>query len=100
MRNAKHVYSTMTTQTDEQEIVWYMLGKRLEEQFPRYKNENQKLGMEVIGLSDRKFLKDIHLTINQGEIVGIAGLVGAGKTELCKALFGESKNITLNLSMN
>src|SRR5690606_36737111 len=39
-------------------------------------------------LSDEKMIKDVSIYARKGEIVGIAGLVGAGKTELCKALFG------------
>ncbi|MDR6124992.1 ABC-type sugar transport system ATPase subunit [Bacillus sp. SLBN-46] len=68
-----------------------MLGQKLEEQFPK---KNTRIGntvLEVKGLSDRSKIKDFHLHVKSGEIVGVAGLVGAGKTELCKALFGSEK---------
>ena len=48
--------------------------------------------LKVDGLHDDALLKDISLTLRKGEILGIAGLAGAGKTELCKALFGASKS--------
>lgn len=46
--------------------------------------------LSVSGLHDQYKLRDISLTLHQGEILGIAGLAGAGKTELCKALFGDT----------
>ncbi|MCS5947980.1 ATP-binding cassette domain-containing protein [Klebsiella pneumoniae subsp. pneumoniae] len=48
--------------------------------------------MQVDGLHDEALLQDISLRLRKGEILGIAGLAGAGKTELCKALFGASKS--------
>lgn len=48
--------------------------------------------LSIDGLHDEKLLKDISLRLRKGEILGIAGLAGAGKTEHCKALFGASKS--------
>ena len=48
--------------------------------------------LQVDGLHDEALLQDISLRLRKGEILGIAGLAGAGKTELCKALFGASKS--------
>ncbi|MDW3283560.1 ATP-binding cassette domain-containing protein, partial [Escherichia coli] len=54
----------------------------------------------VEGLHDDALLKDISLHLRKGEILGIAGLAGAGKTELCKALFGASKSRVANGELN
>jgi simple sugar transport system ATP-binding protein len=68
-----------------------MLGRELKEQFPKKPSEIGETIFEVNNLCDIDKLSNISLTVKKGEIVGIAGLVGAGKTELCKALFGETK---------
>ncbi len=71
-------------------IIEMMLGRRFTENYPKYKVPIRKKVFEVEHLSDGKKVKDASLYVCSGEIVGIAGLVGAGKSELCKALFGAS----------
>ncbi len=93
MRNGEFVSKEITSATTQNKVVEQMLGKTLEEQFP---NINMKVGqtvLEVNNLSDSSKLKNISIKAAEGEIIGIAGLVGAGKTEVCKTLFGLS-NIT------
>ncbi|NSL52155.1 sugar ABC transporter ATP-binding protein [Calidifontibacillus erzurumensis] len=106
MRNGEFVVKEKIAETTQNNIIEAMLGKKLEEQFPKY---NVKIGDSVLtvkGLSDKEKIKDFSMYVKEGEIVGLAGLVGAGKTEICKALFGASpitageiylKNNQLNL---
>lgn len=89
MRNGKLVGTyTVTERTSTREIVELMLGRTFEESFPK---EPCQLGEELLrvealsGADDR--VKDVSFHVRRGEIVGIAGLVGAGKSELCKLLF-------------
>ncbi|NDL63632.1 sugar ABC transporter ATP-binding protein [Acerihabitans arboris] len=73
------------------QIVEKMLGHSLESIFPPPRPAgNGDILLRVEGLHDDTLLRDISLTLRKGEIVGVAGLAGAGKTELCKALFGAS----------
>ncbi|MBV7506286.1 sugar ABC transporter ATP-binding protein [Bacillus sp. sid0103] len=91
MRNGEIVAKKKVIDTSTDKVVEYMLGQKLEEQFPA---KNASIGttvLDVKGLSDRGKIKDLHIYVRAGEIIGIAGLVGAGKTELCKALFGAEK---------
>ena len=91
MRNGEFVVKENIAEITQNKVVEHMLGQKLEEQFPE---KNATIGntvLEVKGLSDKEKIKDLHIHVNAGEIVGIAGLVGAGKTELCKALFGAEK---------
>ena len=76
-----------------EQIVEKMLGHPLTDIFPsRREQQTQPLLLAVEGLHDEQLLQDISLRLHKGEILGIAGLAGAGKTELCKALFGASKS--------
>ncbi|MFJ5716135.1 sugar ABC transporter ATP-binding protein [Neobacillus sp. NPDC093127] len=91
MRNGEFVVKEQVAATTSNKVVEHMLGQKLEEQFPERNSAIGTTVLEVKGLSDRGKIKDLHFHVKSGEIVGIAGLVGAGKTELCKALFGSEK---------
>jgi simple sugar transport system ATP-binding protein len=67
-----------------------MLGETMDEQFPEVNASIGDVILEVNGLSDAEKVKNVSLNIKAGEIIGLAGLVGAGKTELCKTLFGHT----------
>jgi simple sugar transport system ATP-binding protein len=72
------------------QIVELMLGRKFDENYPKNSVEIGETLLELSSLSDRqKKVKNIDMTVRRGEIVGVAGLVGAGKTELCKTLFGD-----------
>ncbi|MGD6830979.1 sugar ABC transporter ATP-binding protein [Sutcliffiella halmapala] len=90
MRNGKLVSREVTTATTQNRVVEQMLGKKLEEQFPEQPAMRGQTVLEVSNLSDSTKLNNLSIKVAEGEIVGIAGLVGAGKTELCKTLFGLS----------
>lgn len=91
MRNGELVAKKKIVDTTSDKVIEYMLGQKLEEQFPVKNNQIGNTVLEVKGLSDQGKIKDLHIHVKAGEIIGIAGLVGAGKTELCKALFGSEK---------
>ena len=90
MRNGEIVdTAAVTPATTTKEIVEKMLGRAFEELFSKEKVEIGETVFEVSHLSgaDGK-VNDVSLHVKRGEIVGIAGLVGAGKSELCKTIFG------------
>lgn len=93
LRDGKLIESGPMATLSGEEIVEKMLGHELSDIYPpaRPKHSDQTL-LRVEGLHDDALLKDISLHLRKGEILGIAGLAGAGKTELCKALFGASKS--------
>lgn len=88
MKDGKFVIKELIPNLTENKIIEYMLGKKLENQFPDYDFEKGETIFETRNLSDKETIKDINIKVREGEIVGIAGLVGAGKTEVCKAIFG------------
>ncbi|WP_078394492.1 sugar ABC transporter ATP-binding protein [Shouchella patagoniensis] len=100
MRNG-HVISTRSiADTSIDQVVEDMLGEPLDEQFTTRSSSAGALCLEARSLSDGGKIKDVSLTVRKGEIVGLAGLVGAGKTELCKLLFGASVRTSGSFLLN
>lgn len=99
LRNGKYVATEDTADITTNQLVEMMLGKEFANNYPKKKVPIGDVVYEVKNLCDNTFLKDISFNVRKGEIVGISGLVGAGKTELCKALFGASKVVDGSVCM-
>ena len=90
MRNGELVADyPITPQTTIKSIVDQMLGRSFEEYFPKVCGDIGQVAFEVRNLCDEDgMLQDVSIQVREGEIVGVSGLVGAGKSELCKTIFG------------
>jgi ABC-type sugar transport system ATPase subunit len=89
LRDGRHVATTRTSEVDQARLVEMMIGRRLEEYFPSH--VNTAAGAELLrveNLSSPPRFADVSFSIRAGEVVGLAGLVGAGRSELAQALFG------------
>ena len=89
LRDGRHVCTEPTAALDEATLVQRMIGRRLELYFP--KHQRVAPGAEVLrveGLSSPGRFSDISFALRAGEVVGMAGLVGAGRSEIARALFG------------
>lgn len=100
MRDGSIVSTKAAEETSINTVIEDMLGKSFEEEFPKVNQEIGEVILEARGLSDGRKLRDIHFTVRKGEIVGIVGLVGAGKTELSKLLFGAAKRTEGSLKLH
>jgi ribose transport system ATP-binding protein len=87
LRDGKLVGQVPAT-TDHSELVRMMVGRSIEDQFPRRRPEIGDVLLEVRDLSREGALEEVSLRVRAGEVVGIAGIVGAGRTELARAIFG------------
>ncbi len=88
LRDGRHVGTRLISQTSMGELVRMMVGRELKEKFPK---QPAAVGAEVLRVErlERKgVLHDISFSLRRGEVVGIAGLMGSGRTELARAIFG------------
>ncbi|MFJ8826446.1 sugar ABC transporter ATP-binding protein [Streptomyces sp. NPDC102467] len=74
--------------TPEDELVRLMVGRSIEQQYPRERADTGSALLTVEGLTREGAFQDISFEVRAGEVVGIAGLVGAGRTEVVRAVFG------------
>ncbi len=101
LRNGEVITRQSLDKLNQHQVVEHMLGRKFEEYFPKVEAEITDVLFEVRNLNEATgAVKNINMTVRAGEIVGVTGLVGAGKTELCKTLFGafriDSGEIILN----
>ncbi|WP_228259544.1 multiple monosaccharide ABC transporter ATP-binding protein [Siculibacillus lacustris] len=91
------------TRADEDRIIKGMVGRELSDRYPKRQHRVGELLFEVKNWNadhpihaGRRMVKDVSLTLRRGEVVGISGLMGAGRTEFAMSLFGRShgRNIT------
>ncbi len=89
MRDGKHIATESAEKLDMDKIIKLMVGRELTERFPPKTNKAGNVALEVKGISTRYAnIRDVSFKVRKGEIVGVAGLGGAGRTELLEALFG------------
>jgi len=88
LRDGQLIGTSPIAELDEDRVVQMMVGRELGEMYPKAEVERQALVLEATGLHDGRELRDVSLKLYRGEILGIAGLVGAGRTALAETLFG------------
>jgi len=90
LRDGKYVGTERVADITMERLVEMMVGRELEERFPPRANEPGDVHLEVRNLSTRykPVVRDISFSVRRGEILGVAGLVGAGRTEVAEAIFG------------
>jgi len=88
MRDGKHVSTTPVVEMTKDKLIADMVGRSLENLFPKKSFDRGEEYLRVEGLTSIGKFKDIHFTAYGGEVLGFSGLVGAGRTELFRAIFG------------
>lgn len=87
LRDGTFIAQKDVSELNEESLITMMVGRTLAEQFPHVEHSSDEVVLSVKGLSN-DLIHDISFELKKGEIVGIAGLVGAGRTELAKTLYG------------
>lgn len=88
MRDGQYITSMNFKDATMDEIIAYMVGREIKEKFPRVECKKGKKIFEVKNLNAGRMVRDINFSLYEGEIVGFAGLMGAGRTETTRAIFG------------
>lgn len=100
LRDGKFIKAMEFKDTDMSGIISLMVGRDIKEKYPRVECKVGEKIFEVKNLNAGRMVRDINLELYEGEIVGIAGLMGAGRTETTRAIFGadpkDSGEILLN----
>ena len=88
MRDGRYICTMDFDDNRMDEIISNMVGREIKEKFPRVSCEKGKKIFEVKNLNAGRMVRNVNLELYEGEIVGIAGLMGAGRTETTRAIFG------------
>ena len=88
MRDGKSVSVMDTNKTDEREVVSYMVGRDIGDFYPEMDAEISDVKIELKNFNREGFFKDINIEAKKGEVLGISGLMGAGRTEIMRSVFG------------
>jgi D-xylose transport system ATP-binding protein len=93
LRDGQVVETVKTAENTEEKIIAMMVGREMKKRFPVKKSKPGEKILEVKNLSvlvqHKRIIKNVSFDLKKGEILGIAGLMGSGRTELVTALFGE-----------
>jgi ribose transport system ATP-binding protein len=94
LRDGEYIGDLERSEFSSERVIEMMVGRKLED---FYKHTGAQVGrviFEAAHLSDSKRVKDVSFQIRQGELVGLSGLIGAGRTELARLIFGADKKQT------
>ena len=100
MRNGKNVYTGLTADLTRKQFTYYLTGRDIEDDYFVPTNISAEPVLEVKGLNMGHKLKDINFDLHKGEILGVTGLLGSGRTELALALFGLAKPTSGEIILN
>jgi inositol transport system ATP-binding protein len=90
LRDGERIGTVITREADNDSLIAMMVGRKLTSYYTRTYHARPEKVLEVKGLGDEGFLRDVNFELHAGEILGFAGLVGAGRSEVMKCVFGIS----------
>jgi len=88
MRDGKKVDTKPINEIDEDKLIRLMVGRDLKDQFPKVEAPIGEEVLRIENFTSGNTFKDVSFNIHKGEILGLSGLVGAGRTEVARAIFG------------
>ena len=90
-RDAQYIGSWHLSEVDQSMLVHHMVGREITQLFPKKETQVGEELLKLEHLSRTGFYRDVNMTVRAGEIVGLTGLVGAGRTEVMESVFGVTK---------
>lgn len=99
MRDSKYILTMETSDTDRKCLISLMVGRDLTDDYPCCNCKDQEVMLEVKNINT-SYVRNINFKVNKGEILGFAGLVGAGRTETARAVFGADTLLSGDVFLN
>lgn len=100
LRDGQYVDSKRVADVTEPDLITMMVGRTIDNLYPKLDGEKGAVVLELRALSREPITKNVSFQIHAGEIVGLAGLVGSGRSELAQAIFGITPPRTGEIMMN
>lgn len=100
MRDGQYILTGKTNELSQDELIHSMVGRRLSTLFPKQDNAVGNEILRVEHLTSKNRFTDISFNVYKGEILGFAGLVGAGRTEVMESVFGYKPSDSGNIFIN
>ena len=88
LRDGRRVQSGEYALVDNDAVIRHMVGREIRDLYPELKTPAREVVLDVRGLGDGRQYRNVSFLLREGEILGVAGLVGAGRTALARGLFG------------
>ncbi|MBB1514593.1 sugar ABC transporter ATP-binding protein [Tessaracoccus sp. MC1679] len=89
LRDGQYIGTVVTKEVEIREIISMMVGREVSgDARPRTKPVSDEVVLKVAGLNSKKLVRDVGFEVRKGEVLGFAGLMGAGRTEVARAVFG------------
>ena len=99
MRDGKHITTCAINAIDQKKLISLIVGREINSIFDKKENTPGEVILSVTELTGEKF-KDINFNLRRGEIVGIAGLMGSGRTEIVNSIYGLEKIVKGDIFIN
>lgn len=94
LRDGQHIVTRNVGEVDKKYLISMMVGREIGNEYPKQEVEIGDTLLEVKNINRKNMLHNINFKLRKGEILGIGGLVGSGRTELARVIFGADKNAT------
>ena len=91
LRDGKVISTNPTSELGVSDIIRMMVGRDLEHEHLRHVSKAGQVALRVVGLTRGRKVRDVSFEVRQGEILGVAGLMGSGRTETMRAVFGADR---------
>ena len=100
LRDGRHIGTMPIAESSPDKIIKMMIGREIKDLFPRHYRDPGEIALKVSNFGAKTKIKDINLQVRYGEIVGVTGLMGAGRTETVRAIFGLDQHTTGSIEVN
>lgn len=100
LRDGSYIGTKKISEVDMNDVVRMMIGREIGERYPSRNNEIGDVVLEVKDLNCPGVFRNVNLEVRAGEVLGVSGLMGAGRTEIMQAIFGNMPNVSGQIFMN